>query len=221
MGKFQDLTGQKFNRLTAIKYLGKSYWLCKCDCGKLKKIRSDHLCGGIISCGCYAKEISIELARQIGYKNRKYKNLPYNDIQNKIKRIWKHMIGRCKNINGLYYKKGIKVCNEWKDFENFYNWVINRKDFDKNKNGYQCSLDRINNDGDYEPKNCRFITHFEQQRNKGDNIFITYNGKTLCAKDWSNVLNLKYQTVLYRYKKGYPLDIVFNKKRLNKKGGLI
>lgn len=213
MGKFQDLTGQKFNRLTVIKYLGKSYWLCKCSCGNLKKIRGDHLRDGITSCGCYTKEIAVELARQMGYKNRKYKNLPYDKKQQKIKSIWEHMIGRCKDKNSIYYQRGIKVCEEWLNFENFYYWVINRNDFDEQKNRFLCSIDRIDNNGNYEPNNCRFITYFEQQRNKSDNWIINYNGEIHCLKDWENIY--KIPNLKYRIMHNFPLEKIFTSNKYN------
>lgn len=162
--KFKDLTGQKFNMFTVIKVdrftPHGTYWLCKCDCGELDSVRTDMLTlNRIKSCGCvhYAE----------GFKNKiKIKNT-------KIYTTWNSMKARCYNPNSTHFKdyggRGIKVCEEWLDkkkgFLNFYNWAY-QNGFVETKDRKQCTLDRINNNGNYEPSNCRWITIQEQQKNK-------------------------------------------------------
>lgn len=217
MGKFQDLTGQKFNRLTVIKYLGHQKWLCKCICGNNCTVISQNLVTGHTkSCGCLQKEIASKTWSENGkkyqklatikaaIKNRKYKSLPYDDNQKRISGIWSFMIRRCEDKNNKRYgKRGIKVCREWYSFENFYNWAVN--------NGYQNNLtiDRINNDGNYEPSNCRWITIEEQQRNKSNNCLITYNNKTCCIKEWSEITGISFKKLYYRYKTNKNIDDMF------------
>lgn len=85
--------------------------------------------------------------------------ITHNGSRTKLYKVWSTMLGRCENKNNKFYyrygKRGIIVCKEWHDFSNFYNWA--------KENGYTIGLciDRINNDGNYEPKNCKFITNKE------------------------------------------------------------
>lgn len=101
----------------------------------------------------------------------------------KIYKKWEDMKSRCNNPNNKRYKdyggRGIKICNEWlSDFMNFYNWAIN--------NGYKegLSIERINNDGNYEPSNCKWITRAEQMRNTRNCHYIEYKGETHCISEW-------------------------------------
>lgn len=113
-------------------------------------------------------------------------------------RIWKNMRARCyspcnKNV-GYYQQKGIKVCERWNSFANFF------QDMGERPLGY--SLDRIDNDGDYCPDNCRWADVNTQVKNRGNfNIKISYKGKTQCLKDWSREYKINYPTLIYRLKK--------------------
>lgn len=115
----------------------------------------------------------------------------------RIYQMWKNMKKRCYNPKCDKYKsyggRGIVVCNCWlKDFMNFYRWAL--------KNGYKenLSIDRIDVNGNYEPKNCRFITTEEQYLNRTDNHNITYKGKTQTLKEWSAELGINYDTLRHR-----------------------
>lgn len=222
MGKFQDLTGQKFNRLTVIKYLGHQKWLCKCICGNDCIVISQNLTTGHTkSCGCLQKEIASKIWSENGkkyqklatikasIKNRKYKSLPYDDNQKRIFRIWRLMIRRCEDKNSYCGKKGINVCREWLKFENFYNWAIN--------NGYQNNLtiDRIDNDGNYEPNNCRWITLKAQQRNKSNNCFIIYNNEKHCITEWAEKAGISFKKLYYRYKTNKDMNDMFKEYKEN------
>ena len=174
--KHQGLIGQQFGRLTVVENVtdaGRTRLLCKCSCGKSKIVRLDHLRSGrVVSCGCYQSDIRGKSTRTHGQsKTRLY-------------RIWKNMRTRCRNehIPGyeLWGGRGISVCEEWNTFQSFYEWALS--------NGYRddLSLDRIDNDGNYEPQNCKWSTKTQQARNRRSNAMITYDGVTKHISDWDN-----------------------------------
>ena len=111
-------------------------------------------------------------------------------------KIWQNMKTRCNNAKspsfGRYGGRGIVVCDDWRNFENFKEWAT--------ANGYQenLTLDRVDVNGNYEPTNCRWITNAQQQLNKRTNHLITYNGKTQTIKEWSNELGMNYTTLSSR-----------------------
>lgn len=141
--------------------------------------------------------------------NKKYPNLPYDETQEKIYSRWKSMKRRCKNKNRNWYKNGIKVCEEWLNFENFYWWAINNG-FDKNKNQFEQSLDRINNTDDYKPNNCRWTTIKNQNRNTCKTKYITYKNKTLCITAWAEYLGLNVKTLRSRLDNQWSIEKAFN-----------
>lgn len=154
---FYDLTGNRYGRLTVLERVNnigsQAAWLCKCDCGNTKIVRSRDLRNGIVkSCGCLRKELA---------KNRASKH--YGSGTH-LYAVWNMMRQRCNNPNNKDYKhygnRGITVCSEWNDFPNFQSWALS--------NGYEegLTIDRINNDGNYEPDNCRWIPIEEQQHNR-------------------------------------------------------
>jgi hypothetical protein len=178
--KFIDLSGLKFGKLIVIKYMGRdkwgnARWLCKCDCNKTKIILGLSLkTGNTKSCGCSTSEmISIRITKH-GMSN------------SKLYHTWEAMIQRCINPNCETYKnyggRGITVCKQWIKFENFL------KDMGKKSKGKQ--LDRIDNNKGYYKKNCRWINHKENNRNKRNNRLITYNNKTQCCSAWEEEYNL-------------------------------
>lgn len=114
-------------------------------------------------------------------------------------RIWQDMLNRCRNVrksNYQYYgARGIKVCERWHEFENFYADMGERP-------SDEYSLDRIDNDSDYEPNNCRWATRSEQRRNKRNTSYIEIGGERLSVADVAERFGLKRDTLLKRVKKG-------------------
>ena len=113
-----------------------------------------------------------------------------------------HMKARCYNPNCKAYKnyggRGIRICDEWlEDFMNFYNWAI--------ENGYQDNLtiDRIDNNGNYEPSNCRWITDYEQRFNKRNNKILTIERETKTITEWAKLYNLNIHTIYSRIRYGW------------------
>lgn len=162
--KRQDLTGQRFGRLTVIAIHGKDkrgklLWLCRCDCGNTSTVRPYNLKNGNTkSCGCFQKEVSGNLKHGLLKAANRQET-------HRLHYIWASMKTRCNNSNRKGYKdygeRGIKVCKEWNDdFKAFYDWALSH--------GYadNLTIDRIDVNGNYEPSNCRWITNIEQQKNK-------------------------------------------------------
>jgi hypothetical protein len=116
--------------------------------------------------------------------------------------VWAAMIRRCYNKNVLGYERyggrGIRVCKSWRKFDGFLKDVgIPRKGL---------TLDRINNNGNYSPSNCRWATYKEQSRNKGNNIILTHRGKSMCMYDWGRETGIGWQTIQGRIKRGWSVS---------------
>ena len=125
----------------------------------------------------------------------------YKKTYKRLQSIYRNMMKRCHNKNNHDYKyygaKGISVCNSWRQsFPMFCVWAL--------ENGYNngLTLDRKDNNGDYCPENCRWVTWAEQNRNKTQTRNIEINGETKCLKDWCSELNLNYYTVAMRIHRG-------------------
>lgn len=183
-----DLVGRRFERLLVLKESftskhGCIYWDCVCDCGKEKTINGDNIKSGQTkSCGCLSIEMTIERSTIHGHAKRN-RHEPEFDA-------WQAMIERCyNNKNTAVYKnyggRGIKVCERWlHSFENFFE-DMGKRPSDKH------SLDRHpNNDGDYEPINCRWATQKEQTSNTRRNRWIEYNGERHILQEWANILGV-------------------------------
>lgn len=166
MSKFIDLTGQRFGSWLVLERVPNDKnngprWLCRCDCGREKVVYSSHLrYGNSRGCrSCHIKSIHIKHGQ---YKTRLF-------------RIWQGIIARCENANCKSYKnygeRGVTVCSEWrKDIMAFRRWALS--------NGYKADLviDRIDNNGNYEPENCQFITGSENSL-KAWHVDGSYNKK--------------------------------------------
>jgi len=194
------LTGKKFNRLKVIKYYGNNKrgdakWECLCDCHKKvvvlgKNLRSKRT----QSCGCLQKEINI---KRLTIHSHSKKNK-----HSKTYICWENMIQRCNNPSHPRYKdwggRGITVCKRWLKFENFL------ADVGEIPKG--LTLDRINNNKGYSPKNCRLSVTKEQLRNKRNNINIPYNGKMWCLADLAKANNIHKDTLRLRLNKGMSIE---------------
>lgn len=191
----KDLTGKRFGRQIALRPCGKNkygnvLWLCKCDCGNQHIVASGKLVQGKSkSCGCYALEIRSKSLEKHGITSG---GKPRTFV------IWNGMKARCLNPKSTSYPnyggRGIRICDQWLNFENFHYWAIS--------NGYRDDLeiDRIDNDGNYCPENCRWVTkefNMSHQR-KTRNIEIL--GITKNLSSWCRDVGMS-RSAAYKYLK--------------------
>ena len=132
----------------------------------------------------------------------------------RLYRIWRNMKSRCNNPKTPHYEyyggKGIKVCSEWNDFINFYNWSI--------QNGYNDNLtiDRIDNNRNYEPNNCKWSTYKEQNAHLPSLRKIYYNNQYYSIMDIVNMTGLTYKCISARYERGWSIDEILNTPKITK-----
>lgn len=188
--------GRRFGRLIVASFHAYApnkalLWVCHCDCGNTTVASNSNLLSGrIVSCGCYYKETRGKTHRIHGmYQSRAYQ-------------IWGAMRARCTNPGSPSWKhyggRGIQVCTRWNTFENFY--------ADMGDPPAGLSIDRIDNNGDYEPSNCRWATTHEQSRNRRDNIYLECNGIRQTFIDWANSLGLSDASLRRRLARGWSLE---------------
>lgn len=196
----QDLTGQKFGRLTVVCRAedgnGKSpstkvRWLCRCECGNEIAVRHYALLrGNTKSCGCLSKEIH---SKQNGLSSTRLYN------------VWRGIKKRCYNKNNHAYEnyggRGIYMCDEWRNnFLSFYNWSI--------QNGYKegLTIDRIDNNLGYSPENCRWVTSKAQANNTRSNHIVEYDGKRLTLTQWSEKTGISRDVIKRRLLIGWSAE---------------
>lgn len=198
----ESLIGKRFGRLKVVAFLGiknrKRYWMCKCDCGNEKEVYTAYLNNGKTrSCGCLLAEI------------RKVSGTKHGMANTKTYSSWSCMIQRCTNPKHKGYKRyggrGIKVCDAWLDFNEFY------KDMGERPAG--CTLDRIDVNGNYEKENCRWADNKTQHGNKTNSFKITYNVETHTLSEWARILGIPRNTLNNRLKRGkWSIEEAFEKK---------
>ncbi|MGL5648334.1 MAG: hypothetical protein ACRDDY_10815 [Clostridium sp.] len=173
------------------------YYLCECDCGSgvVKEVREDGIEGR--GCGCKRKE----------------KVAKHNLSNHKLYKVYGHMKSRCYNKKDkLYYRyggRGIKVCDVWlEDISVFYEWCL--------ANGWEDGLqiDRINNDGNYEPNNVRFVTQTENVRNRSNTLKIEIEGSVRAFADWCDLFGVDYKKAKNRFNQGMKGKEIFFKKKV-------
>lgn len=194
----------KFNSLTVLRRAPdriykcgtvESRWICLCDCGTETEVSRGNLKSGKAkTCGCSK--------RMDSQKNRKPFEIDNADFK-RLRGIYRKMVERCSNKNHKsfpnYGGRGIEVCKEWLESPlAFCIWAKNH--------GYNSKLtiDRIDVNGNYEPNNCRWISNFDQQSNKRNNVFIECMGEKHTIAQWSRITGLSEDTIRMRNKKGLP-----------------
>jgi hypothetical protein len=175
--KFNDLTNRRFERLTAIEICGRDShgrmkWLCACSCGKSIEVSSLNLItGNTRSCGCLYADIFREISTTHGLE------------KHPLYGVWSTMKSRCYNPNCAEYPnyggRGIRVCERWKS--SFVNFLADMGERPSKK----YSIDRKNNDGNYDPNNCKWATRKEQGRNQRSNRYLEIHGRRMILSDWA------------------------------------
>jgi len=211
--KAEKLIGKKIGRLTVIgrkpdyvdaKGRKRTMMECVCECGTSVVLRADSLNNGhTTSCGCLQRERAAETGRYVGAKSKKY-----GESRERLHNIWYLMKYRCENTQSPAYARyggrGIKVCSEWNDgisgYFAFKKWALH--------NGYSdtLTLDRIDNNGDYQPSNCRWVGSEVQNNNKRNNIRYEYNGKSLTVFQFAREYGLPPKTLWRRLHYGWSLE---------------
>ena len=167
-------------------------WLCLCDCGNRHIVVGNKLKEGKTkSCGCLRNEV---LASGLN-KSHGMTNTPTYET-------WSGMIKRCYNKESNNYTnygaRGISVCEDWLKFDNFYRDMGERPD--------NASIERIDNNGNYEPRNCRWATMKEQSRNTRSNHIIEFKGERKCVSEWAELLGIKVATLWNRLNQGWCVE---------------
>lgn len=191
----ENYINKKYNRLIIKSVIGEvkgrcSTWLnCQCECGKMKVVRFDYLVNGRTkSCGCYRKDNARKQSKEL--ETHHLSNTRLFTIHRQMKRrCYDKRVKDYKNYGG----RGIKVCDEWlNSLESFANWSYD--------NGYNDTLtiDRIDNNGNYEPNNCRWVDQYTQQNNRTNNIQVEYQGRIQNISQWSKELNISYSKMYNR-----------------------
>ena len=200
--------GKRFGRLVVIAFSGRKdrsgrkrpVWRCKCDCGKTSLVVSGELTSGHTqSCGCRQREIASE------------SNVIHGRTGTPEHRIWMHMIARCTNVTDKSYRnyggRGIRVCRRWLKFANFIADMGSRP-------SDQHTIERKENDGQYEPSNCVWATRNIQARNKRTCRTVTFDGRKRLVIELAEEFGITPRNLRRRIDKGIPLGIALRKERL-------
>lgn len=189
-----DLTDNTYGNLTVLKFSRRDqrrrqWYICLCGCGKEKELPSmDFKLGKIISCGC----IKAQKFRERVTKHNESHTLLYY--------VWQGMLRRCDDEKNPGYKnyggRGISVCDEWKEYPTFAKWARSK--------GYKkpLTIERLDNDGNYNPGNCKWATSQEQGFNKRNTVKIEIEGHTYNSKEFYTTYGIKPDVLYYRLKKG-------------------
>lgn len=195
-GVREDITGQRFGMLTVLgreKFNGSYKWKCLCDCGNITYcMASSLMTGHKTSCGCYGRD-------RLGNDNR-----THGQTGSRLFKIYHGIKARCYNKNfneyDRYGGRGIGLCKEWLDNpQSFFDWSL--------QNGYNddLTIDRIDNNGNYSPENCRWITRKEQNSNTSRNVIYEYNGEALNLSRICEKYGINYSTIRKRLKCGMSI----------------
>lgn len=192
-----DLTGRRFGRWLMLSFAGRNgrkqaHWRCRCDCGREVTVAGSNLGRGSRSCGCSDSPRHLTHGHTVGRS------------QTGAYASWKNMWARVRATSGVrwrnYGSRGITACERWLSFENFF--------ADMGSRPAGASIDRIDNDGNYEPGNCRWATSKQQARNQRVNRLLSFDGEALHITDWSQRTGIPASTISRRMGRGWSPERV-------------
>lgn len=197
--KRESICGKRFNYFTVLNVDHfdedkQSWFLCRCDCGKEFLIR-----GACIkkqkSCGCMTNKMLSDARKTHG------------ESKTKLYDVWHLMKERCYRKGHKSYPdyggRGIIVCDEWKnDYTAFRDWAL-RNGYDENAGYMECTLDRVDVNGNYEPSNCRWVSMKKQCNNRRNNNWLSYNGETHTMSEWAEITGIAFDTLWRRQRRGW------------------
>jgi len=195
--KANNNIGSRYGHLLVVQRSGsknrKAVWECVCDCGKTVFVTSSHLeTGNTKSCGCFKRELVSLQKTTHGHARQGAKTVEYN--------VWADIIKRCKNSNSKNYHnyggRGIKVCDRWLSYENFFADMGLRP-------SSKHSIERKEVNGDYEPSNCCWATRQEQQRNTRRTRLVEFDSQVKSLVEWTEEKDLPYPAVYSRLMHGW------------------
>ena len=214
MPKLIDLTGQQFGRLTAValhpeRCASGAQWSCSCSCGASVVVSAAHLRSGHTrSCGCLQRETTAASRLKHGHARKSARSLTYE--------TWGSMLQRCSNPNAtswdLYGGRGINVCERWLSFDAFLADMGDRPSA-----GHE--IDRIDNNGNYEPGNCRWILALKNSRNRRSNRMIDTPFGAMLVVEAAERSGLPVSTLINRANAGLPADRMFDAPRSTHRRG--
>lgn len=193
------MVGKRFGRLVVLERCGRDahhniLWRCRCDCGVVRLVRASHLrMGQVQSCGCWKKDCM---------KCRRPSKNEHGMSRSPTYGSWMAMRDRCTRRShpawARYGGRGIVVCERWNDFRAFL--------ADMGKRPAGKGLDRIDNDGDYEPGNCRWATSKENGRHRCTTRWLTLGGETHCLSEWSEKTGIMVTTIRERLRRKWTVQ---------------
>lgn len=201
MGALVDMVGQQMGRLTVVERhgrneRGRTTWRCLCSCGAITIVLGVRLrSGGTKSCGC----LNRETARAMGRARVTHGHMAGAGGASRTYRTWKSMRSRCQDPGNHafphYGGRGIEVCERWRKFANFL--------ADMGERPQGMSLERKDNDGNYEPANCKWATRSEQGRNKRSNHVLVVDGVARCLAEWAEITGITREAIYFRLRSGW------------------
>lgn len=200
-----DMAGKRIGKLTVLERVGawdkQVWWLCRCECGTEKVISGATLRRGKTqSCGCVYRATRSEIA------HKSIAVIKHGDSFSRLYFMYRSMRARCENPNSISYKsyggRGINVCEEWLEYANFKKWAL-ESGYDESAPLGECTIDRIDADGNYCPENCRWVTAKDQANNRRSTPFLTINGETLPLTEWAEKTGIPRDLIYSRYKRGW------------------
>lgn len=203
--------GDRFGRLLVVAHAesqsNKARLKCKCDCGAFTIARACHLRSGRVrSCGC----LRVETSRRLATKHGLSRMVPEHGV-------WMRLIRRCEDPNNKSYSRyggrGIVVCDRWRaDFAAFFADMGHRP-------SPKHSIDRIDNNGNYQPGNCRWATATEQSRNRRSTVMLRYQGEVACLREWSQRLDIAETSMRRKVRAGWSLERIASERTLRTERG--